>query len=270
MDPQPDRRLYWKIAGKALLILTTAVVFTIWLRFTPPGVLGKADALGYAVCHRIDSRSFFLGERQTPLCARCSGMFLGMFIGLVFQARLGKRGQLPPLKISIPLSVFLLTFAVDGLNSYLHFFPSAPTLYTPSNWLRLATGTGLGILVAVVLLPIFHQAMWQDTEDRPALETWPQAGALLGIAALAGFVMYTQNPLVLYPLAVVSAFTILIVLTLCYTLLWVVVVRRENTFTDWKSAWTPLLAGFLTALLQVGLIDMVRYNLTGTWGGFPL
>jgi uncharacterized membrane protein len=270
MDDPVVKRTTWSVVGKVSLIAATAIIFTIWLRFTPPGLLGKADAVGYAVCHRIDSRSFFLGDRQIPMCARCSGMFIGILVGLAFQARLGKRSLLPPLKISIPMSTFLITFGVDGLNSYLQFFPSMPALYQPSNWLRLATGTGLGILVAVILLPVFHQAMWREPEERPALERWSQAGALLGIAALVGLAMYSQNPLVLYPLAVLSALTVLLVLTLCYALLWTVVFRRENTFSSWKCVWVPLLGGFVTALVQVGLIDFIRYSLTGTWAGFPL
>jgi len=260
----------WPMVSKAALIVLTVVLFTVWLRFTPPGVLGKADAIGYAVCHRIDDRSFFLGERQTPMCARCSGMFLGMLVGLVYQARLGKRSWLPPLKISIPMSAFLITFGVDGLNSMVQFFPTIPALYQPSNWLRLATGTGLGILVAVILMPVFHQAMWVNPEERPALESWSQAGGLLGIAALAGLAMYTQNPFFLYPLAVLSSLTVLLVLTLCYGLLGIVVFRRENTYQRWRNTWIPLAGGFITALVQIGLINLIRFQLTGTWAGFSL
>jgi hypothetical protein len=52
---------------KSLLILTTALALIGWWYYTPPGLLGKADAAGYAVCHRIASRSFLIGDRQTPL-----------------------------------------------------------------------------------------------------------------------------------------------------------------------------------------------------------
>ena len=69
-----------KRAGPSAAVL----VFLGFLMVAPPGLLGKADALGYAVCHRIDARSFHIGTRQLPLCARCSGMYLGALLGLVF------------------------------------------------------------------------------------------------------------------------------------------------------------------------------------------
>jgi hypothetical protein len=61
------------VSSWRLLIVTAfGLVLLGWLINTPAGLLGKADAIGYAVCHRIDLRSFFIGERQFPLCMRCS------------------------------------------------------------------------------------------------------------------------------------------------------------------------------------------------------
>ena len=69
----PQSRLYnltrWFVPLAAL------IAFAVWLYITPPGLLGKADAVGYAICHRIDERSFHIDDRQLPLCARCTGEF---------------------------------------------------------------------------------------------------------------------------------------------------------------------------------------------------
>jgi uncharacterized membrane protein len=267
---KPSRKSLIKTTGKVLLVLSAAILLAIWLILTPDGLLGKADAIGYAVCHRIALRSFFLGDRQISLCARCSGMFLGMLVGLLYQLPYGKRAKLPPLKILIPFGLFFITFGIDGVNSYLHFFPEAPWLYEPHNFLRLATGTGLGVLVSIVLLPVVHQTLWKDVNDRPLIEGWPQALGLLAAAGLAALAMYSQNTLLLYPLALLSTAAVPLVLTLCYSLLWVILFHKENAYGHLREAWVPLLAGFVVALLQIGLIDWLRYWLTGTWGGFQL
>ena len=34
--------------------------------------------------------------------------------------------------------------------------------------------------------------------------------------------------------------------------------------------WMPFLAGTTLAFLMITAIDMLRFKLTGTWGGFPL
>ncbi len=258
------------LIGKALLILAAGGLLAVWLVLTPEGLLGKADAIGYAVCHRIESRSFFLGDRQIPLCARCSGTYLGALVGLLYQLPKGRRTRLPPAKILIPLGLLFLAFAVDGINSYLHFFPGAPALYEPNNALRLATGAWLGLLVAVFLFPVVNQTLWAEGEDRPALERWPQALGMLAITALLALALYTQNTIVLYPLALASTAVIPLILTLCYALLWVILFHKENSYRRLRDAWLPLLAGFATALLQIGLIDWLRFWLTGTWGGFQL
>lgn len=270
MEPQIQRRSKFAVISRGLLILTAVVIFGVWLILTPDGLLGKADAIGYSVCHRIEDRSFFIAGRQTPLCARCSGMYLGMLASLIYLLRFGRRTAFPPLKITVPLSVFFLAFGVDGLNSFLQFFPGAPALYEPQNYFRLATGAGLGMLVPIFLVPVFHQTMWVDSIERPVLERWRQVLPLLGIVALTTLAVYSEIPWLLYPLAVLSALTAPIVLGMCYALIWVMIIKMENRYTSYKQAWIPLLAGFTTAMVQIGLIDLLRYQITGTWAGFSL
>ncbi len=170
----------WYVRFQPVLILVLAVLLTVWLALTPPGLLGKADAVGYAVCHRIAERSFLLGDRALPLCSRCSGMYLGALVGFIFQAFLGRRGELPARKIQWMFGLFLLAFAIDGINSYLTFFPQALGLYTPQNGLRLVTGTLVGTAMAAFLMPTFHQIVWQRWQDRPAITTFRQFNLDLG------------------------------------------------------------------------------------------
>lgn len=254
---------------KILLLCTTVgIILGMWLSFTPPGLLGKADAVGYAVCHRISSRSFFFGERQTPLCARCNGMYLGAAAGLLYQFRRKHAGGMPPLKISLALGLFLIAFGLDGINSYLRFFPDAPGLYAPQNWLRLATGIGLGSGMAAIVYPTFNQTIWKEWSSAPALGGWNDLAVILATGALLGASMYSENPLLVYPLAVIGSATILVILSMVYTMVWVLIRRRENRFPGWDEVTPYLIAGFGTAILQIAVMDAGRYWLTGTWDGF--
>lgn len=253
-----------------LPVLLAVTITTLWLTFAPDGLLGKADAVGYAICHRLDERSFHIGERQVPMCARCSGMYLGALLGLAWQWRQGRKGKLPPIKFLAVLVVFLLAFGVDGLNSYLHFFPGAPTLYTTTNFIRLVTGTGMGLSVALVFLPVFHQSIWLEFEDAPALHSWRQLAGLVALAAGLVALVYSENLLLLYPLALLSAAGVLLLLTLCYTMLWTFAFNKDNTARITADLLPRLLLGFSTAILQMLLIDAVRLWFTHTWGGFNL
>ncbi len=256
---------------KFLVGVSVGLLLVGWLLNTPEGLLGKADAIAYAVCHRIDVRSFHLGDRQVPLCARCSGMYLGAMLGLVYQAAFShRRGGTPPKRIWPVLAVCIAAFGVDGLNSYLSLFPGAPTAYMPQNWLRLLTGTGMGLVIITVLYPIFNQTVWKDWDRRPAIASLPRFAGLAGLALLLDLVVLTENPIVLYPLALISAAGVLVLLTMIYSMVVLMVFKAENHIQSIAGLFLPLTSGFGMALLQIIVLDFARYFFTGTWDGFHL
>lgn len=261
------------------LIPTAAIlVFAVWFSFTPPGLLGKADAIGYAICHRIDERSFQLGDRQLPLCARCTGEFYAAGISLLFFAIVSPRKSgMPGWKLGAPLLLFLAAFAVDGTNSFFYLFKQTaagaldhiPNLYIPNNTLRLLTGSGMGIALASILYPAFNQSAWKDTDPGRAL-SWKKLGILIGIVLLVNLAVLTESPIVLYPIAILSVLGVLALLVLVLSMVWILIMRQENEFVSLKQMWMPFLAGTTLAFLMIGAIDLLRFQLTGTWGAFPL
>jgi len=261
---RPWRRL-------ALLVAAAAVLAT-WLTQTPAGLLGKVDAIGYAVCHRIDLRSFHLGDRPLPLCSRCTGMYLGALLGFGFLALRGRgrAARLPSLPIVLTFGLFGLAFAVDGLNSYLHFFPGAPVLYEPSNALRLVTGTLLGLGLSVVVYPGFQQTVWRQTLDAPVLRSFGELAVLLGAAGIVIGLVLTENPLILYPLALLSGLGVIVLLTSVYSMVVLLLLRKENRADTWRDLAWPLLGGLTLGFLQISLLDLGRFAVTGTWSGFNL
>ena len=267
-------------ASKYLVVLAAVLVFTGWLMNTPPGLLGKLDAIAYAVCHRIAARSFEIGSVALPLCARCSGMYLGAVTGLVFQSMRGwKRSKAPRWGIIAVLLVFVVAFGIDGVNSYLYLLkqlrpgilPQIPNIYIPNNTLRLLTGSGMGLVIAAMLFPAFNQSIWTDYDDtRAGLAGWKDFGVLLGIQIIFDLLVLTQSPIILYPLALISTLGVVLLLTMVYTIVWVMLTNQENKYTKMRSLWLPILAGFTITMIQTFGIDMLRFWLTHTWGGFPL
>jgi uncharacterized membrane protein len=238
---------------------------------TPPGLLGKADAIGYAVCHRIDHRSFHLGERALPLCIRCTGMYLGAMLALgYYSLTRPQAGFYPQRALSIVLILFGVLWALDGLNSYLTLFQGAPYLYTPSHVLRLVTGTLIGISIATLIYPIFNQTVWRAWRQEPVLRSGLDLLRLLGIAGLMVLVTLSENPLILYPLALISSFGVVLLLTNVYSVVIISLFRRENRAQSWRDLLLPFLVGLAIAVLQIALIDLGRFWLTGTWDGFQI
>jgi uncharacterized membrane protein len=258
---------YWQV----FVILAFGLTITAWLLNTPSGLLGKADAIGYAVCHRIDLRSFHMGDRQVPLCARCSGMYLGAMMGLIYQGFIGRRRTgIPNWKIIVPVSIFVLSFIVDGLNSFLSFFPGAPGLYEPNNTFRLLTGTGMGLAIAVVLYPAFNATVWRMIDPRPALYNLSSFVILVMLVLSLNLLILLNNPLILYPLSIISAAGVVVLLTMVYTMILLMVFKAENRYNQFSQTVYALLGGLTVAIIQIGLLDFVRYLFTGTWEGFHL
>ena len=265
--------------SKYLVIAAALLVFIGWFLNTPAGLFGKADAIGYAVCHRIGERSFHIGSTQLPLCARCSGMYLGAVTGLVFQSIIGwKRMNIPHWSILAVLAVLVVAFGIDGSNSYLALlkqvspgiFPKIPNLYVPNNTLRLLTGSGMGLGMAVMLFPAFNQTVWADGEEKPAISGWKVFGLLLGIQVILDLLVLTESQIVLYPLAMLSALGVWLLLTIVYSMVWVMIMGQDNQFKKLRQYWLPILAGLTIAMIQTAAIDALRFWLTGTWGAFPL
>jgi hypothetical protein len=51
-------------------------------------------------------------------------------------------------------------------------------------------------------------------------------------------------------------------------MVWVILFRLENRFDSLKEMAFPLVAGFTLALVQIALLDYIRFLITGTWDGF--
>jgi hypothetical protein len=63
---------------------------------------------------------------------------------------------------------------------------------------------------------------------------------------------------------------VLALLSMIYSLFVIMVVKKENQYYSLKEAWLPMVAGFTVAMLQISLIDILRFALTRTWGAFPI
>ncbi len=262
----PQRSSFWPW----VLLGFAAALTIVWLFLTPDGLLGKADAVGYAVCHRIEVRSFHIGDRQLPLCARCSGMFLGAVLGLAYQAKQGRKGKMPPLLVLILFGFLALAWALDGSNSFLMLLPGISSVYQTQNWTRLVTGTGMGLAMSAVLMPSFISTMFQRYQEKSALGNWKQVLGLFALAALLDVLVLLEWPVVLYPLALIGSGGVLILLVMVYSMVLVLLFKKDNTYQHFKDLYLPLLGGYVIALLQIGLIDLARFLWTGTWGGFTL
>ncbi len=101
-------------------------------------------SIGSLICHQRPERSFHLWSAQLPVCARCTGIYLGAVVGLVRRPQGGPR--------SAPEARWLLlAAAVPTLATLVYEWTTG---VAPSNWTRWAAGLPLGAVVSWLVLRV--------------------------------------------------------------------------------------------------------------------
>lgn len=266
-----SRRVTLLLIMLGALLVMSIYTITDPARLEHSHALNGADYVGYAICHRLTDRSFSIAGRQLPLCARCTGMYLGVSLTFIVLALAGRRrwADLPPFKIMIVLIGFIGLMAIDGINSYSHFFPNFPHLYEPQNWLRLVTGMGTGLAMGAFLFPALAQTLWIDQERRPSIGSWRELGVLLILAGVTILLVLSNQPTLLYVLGLISAAGVLLVLTAVNSVLLLITLKKDARTSRWSQIFPALAFGLGVAIVQVAVISFIRFSLTGTMTGVP-
>ena len=254
----------WRPGLMALLVVLALGL--AW--FQPPAPLQGAHWVGYAVCHQIPERSFWLNGRPLPLCARCTGTFLGAFLGfaVILARRRARCRQLPPVPVLALLALFFVLWGIDGLNSYLTLFAGAPHLYQPHNLLRLATGLLNGLMLSNVVYPVFSFTVWAETRDEPSVKSLGELAVLVGVAAALWTIIWLGWPPAVYLLAMLSVLGTLTLLWLVNTLIAVIALRRESRARRWRDLAGAGAIGALAMLAEIGALDALRAWITHLLG----
>ena len=101
-------------------------------------------AIGHVVCHQIPERSFHFWATQLPVCARCTGIYLGAAVAVVApgvsRARLAAFFSNPRTML---IAAAIPTSATLGYEW--------TTGEMPANWVRALAGLPLGAAVAWII-----------------------------------------------------------------------------------------------------------------------
>ncbi|WP_423219805.1 DUF2085 domain-containing protein [Clostridium saccharoperbutylacetonicum] len=96
--------------------------------------------LGAYSCHQIYERSFTFRGYQFPVCARCTGLFLGNILGVFLSI----------IKIKINLKISLLLIFIMAFDGFLQLLK----IKNSNNIRRLLTGFFAGIGYVFILVNI--------------------------------------------------------------------------------------------------------------------
>lgn len=246
------RRLLWGglVLGLCILAYVPGEVLLSGLRWLDSGI-----------CAHIPSHILSPGGHPLPLCARNTGIYLGLCASLVtciFTGN-GQAQKLPSRPIKLLLGMGVLALGVDGLNSLaldLHL----PHLYQPHNLLRLATGLLTGLAIAAFLLPTLNQMLWRHFNATPSLSSWQRLlYTFIPVLTLCFLAAASQSPLVLYPLALLSTVGLLIAVGSINLMGIVLARKRSETFVSYSQLRPFLGLALLLAIGELLLLAQFKY-----------
>ncbi|NNJ11116.1 DUF2085 domain-containing protein [Chloroflexales bacterium ZM16-3] len=233
-----------------------------------PGV--SLERALYLALHGIcaQTHNLIVGGFQMPLCARDSGMYLSYLatMGVMLARGRWRAGRLPPLPVSLAVLGMFLLMAADGLNSTLAEMGISHA-YEPRNDLRLLTGMGAGVGLAMVVLLVLNTAMRRNVEDNTrALGGWRDLGLVLAVDALIVGAITLNTPLLGAPLALLVTVGVVGNLAAVMMLIPSLALGLGGRITRMSQLAHPATLGLILAITF--LIALARYRLWLELGGY--
>lgn len=210
--------------------------------------------IGFGLCHQLPARSFIAGGHQLPVCARDTGIYIGFVVSLLVIAALERgrrRTGMPPAWLLGVGAALVVAMAWDGITSY-------AGLRETTNFLRLATGTGTGFSLALVVAPILNQQLWRSGGPGRVLGE-PLDGALWCLAVPATLAaLWWGGPLLGAGYAVVTALAIFVTFSTVNLIVVSLLPRFEHTAARLRDAWPALLVSLAATVLELALAGWLR------------
>ncbi len=246
------------IALGALYLVALAALI-----FLPDGtLLDRLRALDGGICAQAPSHSFFPAGQQLPLCARNTGIYLGFSLGFFTLLGSGRllTTRLPRLPVAIALIACVGLMGIDGVNSLLNDL-GAPHLYHPQNLLRLITGLGAGVAMVAFIMPVTNGLLWRWEDVRPSFKSFAQLAVVAPLLLVAFLAVSSQAAWLLYPIALLSSFGLVMALTSVNLVFLVCFTPFIGRFERWRQVLPVFTLAMALAVVELTLLLKVKLAL---------
>src|SRR5215218_1270184 len=222
------------VVGFATMVLAAFLI-------APGDIASKTHVALHGLCAQRPSHSLQIGGTMLPMDARMTGIYLGAAASVTWLAatRRLRATRVPSLPVVVLLASFVVALAVDGFNALLVDL-RFPTLYEPSNIIRLATGVLAGTALGVALGHLFASSIW--------------------VLALS------DVPLLYAPFAIGLLLAAVGVFWLLGTVLVALLSQQTWSCRTWGDLAPLALASLIAAIVTVGALSWLRFAAEQLYG----
>ncbi len=159
--------------------------------------------IGSAICHQIPQRTLRIDGRVLPLCARCTGIHMGIAIGFLYffcKKRLKGNSLLDDISVAIAVLSFL-PFMVDGVGSYLGLWQS-------NHFLRITSGALAGYGLPYFFILLLHFEI-KGENNKPIYTGVKEQIGLLLVSLMAAVSIYFGGFGLYFVIAIMTSFGVI-------------------------------------------------------------
>ncbi len=234
--------------------LWVAVVFVALVAvFANPGGYSETSyALLHGLCAQTPSHTIHFGDAPLPFDGRMTGIyggFLVTFIGLLASRKVFAYGAIPKTVIAV-LVLLLLAMAADGFNSLLTDLGMWHP-WTSANWLRVVTGFGVGVGLAVALCWLLASSTWHLSRPTAGVTSLRDLWiAPVGLLFYGAMLLWSPTWLHL-PVAIMLVLSAWLVVTLLVLVSILLAFRLDDRMRSMAQLHVP---GAIAALLAISIM----------------
>lgn len=210
--------------------------------------------IGFAICHQLPERTPVIEGYHLPLCARCTGIYLGVVSGYIYLFITGKwkSDTLPEPPFGYILAGLIgLTF-LDALTTFLHLRPECESL-------RLLTGLLTGASLPTFAYPLLLCEIADNLEEKSNMESWGGFTVFIIIAIIPFALFYLTPPGTFYIISIVSTLGVLLIFMNLFGMLISIFVQPRKPY---EYIFTLVLTVFAIFLLFTLLYKLHQFSLT--------
>lgn len=210
--------------------------------------------IGSGVCHQKIGLSFFSEEIYLPLCSRCTGIYAGFLLSVLFILIIERKIKASPpsnRQLIFVITVLMLMGVDVALTTY--------SVIEPNNYIRFITGFLTGWSLSLIFIPLLNMAMLRRALKKTYLQKkknlvfWLSACILFG----ALFIFSYREAIIFW-----SVFTIIGTIVF-YTFVLLIIIflsikKISNEISSIKIFIPVFLGGMLFSTFLISGIAVVR------------
>ena len=213
--------------------------------------------IGYGLCHQLPERSFFGGGVQLPVCARDTGIYIGILVSLALISWLhqGSRPrELPTRSGWIAIALMIGSMALDGGTEY-------AGLRTTTNDLRLITGLLAGFAIGAVIMPMINDELWRTGSNERVLNTPWRLAIWIAAVPVTYAVVYWGLPFLGVGYPILVALAIIATLTAVNLIMVCMLPPFERRADNLRQTILPIAVAVVVAIIEIWLAGLLRVAL---------